>query len=294
MAGEGLGGVRVAQALRVGQHIRRRGEDVEQGAQVLAAGTRLTPQALGLAAAVGAAQLTVVRRPRVALLCTGDELVMPGQPLRPGEIYNSNRFTLRALLDMAGCETRDLGTVPDDLAATRSALTDAARGCDLIISAGGVSVGEEDHLKPALESLGRLALWQVAIKPGKPLALGAVRRDDGSEALYLGLPGNPVSAFITFVLAVRPLLQALQGLDTSPPRTESRRADFDWPRPDRRREFLRVRGQADGSLALFPNQSSGVLTSLVWGDGLIDNPPGQVIRSGDQVRFLSWSECLNP
>ena len=286
------GGVRVNVVPEAGQWIRRRGEDVRRGSVVLARGARLTPQALGLAASVGAATLAVARRPRVALFSTGDELVMPGEALRPGAIYNSNRFTLSGLVRTFGCEVIDLGIVPDTLAATRAALRRAAVGCDLIVSSGGVSVGEEDHLRPAVQAEGRVDLWQVAIKPGKPLAFGEVRREDGSSAWFLGLPGNPVSSFITFLLAVRPLLLRLQGASPAPPVALWGEAAFDWPRPDRRREFLRVRRDAEGTLALFPNQSSGVLTSTVWGDGLVDNPPGQAIRRGDRVRYLPFAELL--
>lgn len=290
------GGIRVREAPQAGQWIRRRGEDVRAGRTVLGAGTRLTPQALGLAATVGAAALTVVRRPRVALFSTGDELIMPGavapQDLPPGAIYNSNRFTLRGLLQAAGCEVTDLGIVPDRLDATRAALREAAAGHDLILTSGGVSVGEEDHIKPAVAAEGRIELWQVAIKPGKPLAFGAVRRGDGREALFVGLPGNPVSSFVTFVLAVRAVLNVLQGADPALPKPLPMTAGFDWPKPDRRREFLRVRVGADGALELFANQSSGVLTSVVWADGLVDNPPGQAIRAGDRVRYLPLSTLV--
>ena len=286
------GGVRIDTVPAPGQWVRRQGEDVRCGSVVLARGTKLTPQALGLAASVGAATLEVARRPRVGLMSTGDELAMPGEPLRPGAIYNSNRFTLRALVQAAGCECEDLGIVPDSLAATRDALCRAAAGCDLVVSSGGVSVGEEDHLRPAVQAEGRLDLWQVAIKPGKPLAFGDLRRSDGSNAWFIGLPGNPVSSFITFLLAVRPVLLRLQGGQPQLPAAIAARADFDWPRPDRRREFLRVRRNADGALELFANQSSGVLTSTVWGDGVVDNPPGQPIRRGDAVRYLPFAELL--
>ena len=287
------GAVRVNAQPPAGQWIRRRGEDVRAGSVVLSRGTRLTPQALGLAASVGAAALTVLRRPRVALFSTGDELVMPGEPLKPGAIYNSNRYTLRALLQAAGCEVSDLGIVPDRLDATRDALRSAAAGHDLILTSGGVSVGEEDHLRPAAQAEGRLDLWQIAIKPGKPLAFGAVRRQGGGEALLIGLPGNPVSSFVTFLLAVRPVLLALQGIEQHEPVGLTLRADFDWPKPDARREFLRARRNADGGLDLFANQSSGVLTSAVWADGLIDNPPGQAIARGDAVRFVPFGEWMS-
>jgi len=300
VAGDSLGSVRINTPPAAGQWIRRRGEDVMQGAEVLGAGTRLTPQALGLAASVGAAQLQVCRRPRVALFSTGDELVMPGQPLKPGAIYNSNRFTLRGLLQAAGCDVVDLGIVPDNLDSTRQALRRAAAGNDLILTSGGVSVGEEDHLKPAVQAEGWLEAWQVAMKPGKPLAFGAVRHDGAAapadassgvgvgvgETLFIGLPGNPVSSFVTFLLAVAPVLRALQGCPAALPQAVAVRADFDWPRPDKRREFLRARFNAAGGVELFPNQSSGVLTSAVWADGLVDNPSNQVVQRGDTVRLL--------
>ena len=285
--------VRVNAVPTPGQWIRRRGEDVQSGAEVLAAGTRLTPQALGLAAAVGAAHLRVARRPRVALFSTGDELVMPGEPLKPGAIYNSNRYTLRGLIQALGCECVDLGIVPDRLDATRAALRDAAEDSDLIVTSGGVSVGEEDHLRPAVQAEGRLDLWQIAIKPGKPLAFGEVQRGDAGSAWFIGLPGNPVSSFITFLLAVRPVLLRLQGATELVPRGFPMRADFDWPRPDKRREFLRVRRNERGGLDLFPNQSSGVLTSAVWGDGVVDTPSGQAIKAGEMVTYLPFSEWLS-
>jgi molybdopterin molybdotransferase len=285
----------------LGLSIRRRGEDVRAGAVVLPAGTRLTPQALGLAASAGAATLAVARRPRVALFSTGDELVMPGEvapdQMKPGAIYNSNRYTLRALIQALGCECSDLGIVPDRLDATREALRHAARQHDLIVTSGGVSVGEEDHIKPAVEAEGRLDLWQMSMKPGKPLAFGVVHRGAASSAqapaYFIGLPGNPVSSFVTFFLVVRPVLLHLQGVVDWQVRPTPMRADFDWPRPDKRREFLRVRRNATGGLDLFPNQGSGVLTSVVWGDGVVDNPPGQAIRTGDTVHYLPYSELLS-
>ena len=302
-AGQGLGQVCINTLPKPGQWIRRQGEDVQHGAEVLAAGVRLTPQALGLAASVGASRLSVRRRPRVALFSTGDELVMPGESLRPGAIYNSNRFMLRGLLQAAGCEVSDLGIVPDRLDATRAALRHAAQGNDLILSSGGVSVGEEDHIKPAVRAEGWLEAWALAIKPGKPLAFGAVRRDESassavrreggeSEALFIGLPGNPVSSFVTFLLAVAPVLRAIQGCPQALPPAVSVRADFDWPQPDKRREFLRARFNAQGGVELFANQSSGVLTSAVWADGLVDNPSGQVVRRGDTVRLLLLSSLI--
>ena len=278
-----------------GAWIRRVGEDIRRGSTILPAGLRLTPQALGLAASVGLASLPVRPRLRVACFFTGDELAMPGEPLAPGAIYNSNRFVLGALLRRLGCEVTDLGIVPDTLAATREALREAARASDLIVTSGGMSVGEEDHVKPALEAEGELRTWQVAIKPGKPLAWGRVRRDAGAPgegAHFIGLPGNPVSSFVTFLLLVRPFVLRLQGVGDVAPHALALRADFDWPKPDRRREFLRARLNDAGGLDLFPNQGSAVMTSTVWADGLIDNPPSQPIRRGDVVRFLPYGGLM--
>ena len=228
----------------------------------------------------------------MAIFSTGDELMMPGEPLRPGAIYNSNRFVLRGLAQSAGCEVTDLGIVPDRLQATRDALRRAAADNDLIVTSGGVSVGEEDHLKPAAMAEGDVEHWQIAMKPGKPLAFGHIRRADGGAALLVGLPGNPVSSFITWLVAVGTVLRALQGRPAGMPAGLPLRAAFAWPKPDRRREFLRVRLREDGQLDLYDNQSSGVLTSAVWADGLVDNPAGQAIAIGDTVRFLPLSELI--
>lgn len=275
-----------------GQWIRRAGEDVTRSSVVLARGARLSPAGLGMAAGVGLSEVNVARRPRVALLSTGDELVMPGTvapaDMPAGAIYNSNRFFLRAMLLRLGCVVSDLGIVPDDRAATVDALRGASLAHDLILTSGGVSVGEEDHIRPAVQSLGALDLWQIAIKPGKPFAYGHV-----GAAHFIGLPGNPVSSFVTFALLVRPFLLRMQGAAQLAPITVSARADFAWPRADRRREFLRVRRNQQGGLDLFANQSSGVLTSAVWGDGLVDNAPGATIAPGDTVRFIALSDLLN-
>jgi molybdopterin molybdotransferase len=271
-----------------GAWVRRAGVDVEAGQTVLAPGTRLRPQDLGLAASVGVGALTVYRRMRVAVFFTGDELVMPGEPLPPGRIYNSNRFVLRGLLEKLGCEVVDLGIVPDDRQRTREAFASAAVGADLIITSGGVSVGEEDHVRPAVEAEGRLEMWHIAMKPGKPLAFGHVR-----DVPFLGLPGNPVSSFVTFLLFARPFILRRQGVLNVRARALTLPADFDLPRGDKRREFLRARMNERGALELFGNQNSAVLNSAVWADGLIDNPPGQAIRRGDAVRFLPYSELLS-
>ena len=299
-AGDGPGQVRIQAVPRPGQWIRRAGEDITRGSVVLAAGTRLTPAELGLAASIGLHQLRVARRPRVALFSTGDELVMPGEvppeQMRPGSIYNSNRFFLRAMLLRLGCEVTDFGIVPDRREATIDALRTASAAHDLILTSGGVSVGEEDHIKPAVEALGTLELWQLAMKPGKPFAYGQIPRsgnDDSGAAHFMGLPGNPVSSFLTFALLVRPFVLRLQGVRDVAPQSIAARADFTWPKADKRREFLRVRHNAAGGLDLFHNQSSGVLTSAAWGDGVVDNPAGQTIAPGDTVRFIAFAELLS-
>jgi len=286
-----FGRVRIDAAPAAGQWIRRAGEDVASGDVVLRRGERLTPQALGLAASVGMDALEVSKRPRVALLSTGDELVMPGevapQDMKPGAIYNSNRFFMRALLTRLGCEVSDLGIVPDKRDATIEALRQAADRNDLIVTTGGVSVGEEDHIKAAVQWLGSLELWSLSMKPGKPFAYGRI-----GNAHVTGLPGNPVSSFLTFLLLVRPFLLTLQGASRVAPQPVPMRADFDWPRADRRREFLRARRNGQGGLDLFPNQSSGVLTSTVWGDGVIDTPAGQPFKAGDTVQFIPFATLL--
>ncbi|WP_093051051.1 gephyrin-like molybdotransferase Glp [Variovorax sp. YR634] len=292
-----LGSVRIAIVPAAGQWIRRAGEDVASGDVVLKQGERLTPAALGLAASVGFHKLQVARKPRVAMLSTGDELVMPGEvapdAMKPGAIYNSNRFFMRALLHRLGCEVNDLGIVPDDREATIAALRNAAEASDLIITTGGVSVGEEDHIRAALQSLGELQLWSLSMKPGKPFAYGSIARSNGQGACHVtGLPGNPVSSFLTFLMLVRPFLLTLQGATRVAPEAVKMRADFDWLRADKRREFLRARRNAAGGLDLFGNQSSGVLTSMVWGDGVVDNPSGQTIKSGDTVNFIPFASLL--
>ncbi len=290
--------VRFLAPAMAGQWVRRSGEDVRTGDAVLKRGQKLGPAELGLAASLGLAHLQVMSRPKVALFSTGDELVMPGEvapaDMPPGAIYNSNRFFLRALLHRLGCEVSDLGIVPDRREATIAALKTAADHHDLIVTSGGVSVGEEDHVKPAVQALGALALWQIAMKPGKPFAYGHVRRETApGMAHFVGLPGNPVSSFMTFLLLVKPVILALQGAEQRAPVCMPVPAHFDVPKADKRREFLRVRRNAQGGLDLFPNQSSGVLTSVVWGDGVVDNPAGQTIAHGDLVSFWPFAEWLS-
>lgn len=278
----------VNQVPRPGEWIRRMGEDILAGAQILATGTRLRAQEVGLAASVGVPAVSVFRRLKVAIFFTGDELVMPGEPLPDGAIYNSNRFVLNALLQRMGCEVTDLGIVPDSLEATRAALRQAAQGHDLIITSGGVSVGEEDHVKPAVEAEGALELWNIAMKPGKPLAHGRV-----GEAAFVGLPGNPVSTFLVFLLMVRPFVLRCQGVTEVLPRPLQLRADFDWLKPIRRREFIRVKVNGEGGLECYPNQSSGVLTSTSWADGVAEVPAQTPIRRGETVTYYPFADMMD-
>jgi len=268
-----------------GEWVRLTGSDIPAGGDVLPAGIRLRPQDTGLAASVGIASLPVFRLLRVGLFFTGDELVMPGDPLPPGRIYNSSRFTLNGLARIFGCETRDYGIVADSLDATREMLRRAAAECDVIVTSGGVSVGDADFVKPAVEAEGELLMWKIAMKPGRPLAFGRV-----GKAAFLGLPGNPVSSFVTFLIFVRPFLLRTQGIDDVQARAFAARADFDWPEPDLRREFLRVKWNARGGLDLYPTQDSAVLMSTAWADGLVDNPAEHPIRAGDVVKFMPYSE----
>jgi molybdopterin molybdotransferase len=268
-----------------GEWVRRKASDIAKGAQILAPGIRLRPQDTGLAASVGIKNLPVRRRVRLGLFFTGDELVMPGDPLPPGRIYNSNRFTLNGLAGIFGCEVLDYGIVPDTLEATRAVLRRAAAECDVIVTSGGVSVGDADFVKPAVEAEGSLLMWKIAMKPGRPLAFGKV-----GQAAFIGLPGNPVSSFVTFLIFVRPFLLKTQGIAAVMPRAIAARADFDWREPDARREFLRVKWNAAGGLEIYPTQDSAVMTSTAWADGLVDNPPNHAIARGEMVRFLPYSE----
>jgi molybdopterin molybdotransferase len=270
---------------KAAEWIRYAASDVKKGGEILPAGKRLLPQDTGLAASVGIASLPVFRKVKLGLFFTGDELVMPGEPLAPGRIYNSNRFTLRGLAEVFGCELRDYGIVPDSLEATRAVLRKAAGECDVIVTSGGVSVGDADFVKPAVEAEGKLLMWKIAMKPGRPLAFGTV-----GEAAFIGLPGNPVSSFVTFLIFVRPFLLRTQGRSDPHPNSIAARADFDWAEPDARREFLRVKWNAQGGLDLYPTQDSAVLTSTAWADGLVDNPAQHAIHKGDSVRFLPYSE----
>ncbi|KJK19318.1 molybdopterin molybdotransferase MoeA [Pseudomonas sp. B21-012] len=277
--------VRFTEALRVGQNIRPQGQETRAGEAVLAAGTRLGPIELGLAASLGCAELTVVRRVKVAVLSTGDELVEPGLPLGPGQIYNSNRRLLGSWLQRLGCEVIDAGILADDLEKTRNCLA-ALQGVDLILSTGGVSVGEADYLGIALREEGELSLWKLAIKPGKPLTFGHYK-----GVPVIGLPGNPASTLVTFGLLTRPYLLRRQGVTEVTPLQFAVPAGFDWPKAGTRREYLRGRLE-QGSALIYKNQSSGVLRSAAWAEGLVEVREGQTPGKGDIVQFIPLSELL--
>lgn len=270
-----------------GMNIRRRGEEIAPDDLVLPAGARLGAAALGLAASLGLEELCVYRRLRVALLSTGSELVEPGQPLSAGQIYNSNRPALRALLEDLGCEVSDLGITPDSLPATVAILREAASH-DLVITSGGVSVGEEDHVRAAVNELGTLDLWAINIKPGKPFALGRI-----GEADFIGLPGNPVSSFVTFALLARPFILRRQCVQQVSPLRLALPAAFAWPGKSKRREFPRAALDATGRVVLLEQQGSAMLTSLVTAEGLVDLAPGQVVNPGDAVSFIPLGGLIN-
>jgi molybdopterin molybdotransferase len=268
-----------------GQNIRPQGQETRTGDKVLAAGTRLGPIELGLAASLGLASLQVVRRVRVAVLSTGDELIEPGQPLGPGQIYNSNRVLLCSWLKRLECDVVDAGILPDDLEKTRLALG-ALNDVDLILSTGGVSVGEADFLGHALREEGELSLWKLAIKPGKPLTFGHFR-----GVPVIGLPGNPASTLVTFALLARPYLLRRQGVADVTPLQFPVPAGFAWTKPGNRREYLRGRLE-QGRAVFYKNQSSGVLRSAAWADGLIEVLEGSTVAEGDWVNFIPLSEVL--
>ena len=274
------------------QNIRPAGNDIKIDDKILDQGCLLRPQALGLAASIGLQSLSVFQKIRVGIFFTGDELVEPGEALAPGKIYDSNRYTLHGMLQKLGCDIVDLGLVGDTLEATKAAMLEATGKADLVVTCGGVSVGEEDHVRIAIEQLGDLHLWRLAIKPGKPLAFGKI-----NQTPFIGLPGNPVSVFATFMLFVSPVIKTLQGRYWQKPTAIPVTAGFDWPKPDSRREFLRARLEQDEDLALvariYPNQDSGVLTSTAWAQGFVEIAEGATVKTGDEVNYLPFSEFLD-
>jgi molybdopterin molybdotransferase len=272
----------------LGSNIRDAGEDIKFNSTILNTGHQLRSQDLGLLASIGVASVEVYRRLKVAVFFTGDEIKEPGEVLGPGQIYNSNRATLTAMLDRWGCEVIDLGNVQDTLEATVEAFKEASHVADLIMTSGGVSVGEEDHIRPALELLGKLDIWRISIKPGKPLAFGSI-----NEVPFIGLPGNPVSVFATCCVLARPYIRAVQGMPFTSVKGISVQAGFELGYTVRRREYLRVRlelnGKNEQNLVLFENQSSGVLTSASWADGFAVIEVGSNVSEGDDMEFIPFS-----
>ena len=277
--------------LAPGTFVRPRGNDIRSGAEVLAAGTRIRPQEMGVAASVGIDRIEVRRRPRVAIVSSGDELRLPGEPLGPGQVYNSNRFTLIGLLERLGCDVVDLGLVADTFEATRAALLEGADRADVLITTGGVSVGEEDHVRRALESIGELEMWKVRVKPGKPLVYGRIGACD-----LLGLPGNPVSALVTFCLFVRPFVLRRLGAARVFPVPVRVAARFEWPRPGGRREYARARlvmaGNGEAGAEIHTRQGSDVLSATAWATGLVEIAEGTTVAPGDGVRYYSFGDLL--
>lgn len=279
------GRVSINTEVRAASNIRRAGEDIADGSTVLKTGQRIRPQEMGLLASVGCAEFKVKRQLKVAVFFTGDEIVSPGQPLQAGQIYNSNQYTITGFLQALNVEIINLGMVADTLEDTVRVLQQAASAADLVVTSGGVSVGEEDYVRLALEQLGKLSMWRIAMKPGKPVAFGKV-----GQALFLGLPGNPVSVFVTGLLFARPLILKLQGAtQTAAPKLMAT-ANFDWPGGGRQ-EYLRVRIDNTGNApvaCLYPHQGSGVLSSASWSDGLVEAAVNQPIKSGDKVSYIPF------
>ncbi len=279
----------VNQVPTAGQHVRLKGSDLLEGKAILAAGSRFSAAAMGLAASVGIDRVPVFRRLKVAIFFTGSELVMPGQTLPPGHIYNSNRYVMRGFFRDLGVEIIDLGIIQDDRQATRDALRRAAAEADLIVTSGGMSEGDEDHVTAAVQAEGHIDVWKIASKPGKPRAFGGVsagKPGDGREAAFIGLPGNPVSVWSGLLTLVAPFLRRCQGLSVIEPDRQKLRADFSYMVKGNRMEFVRVRRNVKGGLDIYPTQDSAIISSAVWSDGVASIPAGATILPGDIVEYL--------
>jgi len=276
--------IKITGPIPVGQNIRKAGEDIAIGDILLKAGTKLKPQDIGLIASVGIGEISVYKRLRVGVFFTGDELREPGETLEPGQIYNSNRHTLRGLLENLNCEVVDFGTIEDTLEATKTAMLKASESTDLVMTSGGVSVGEEDYVRIALEEIGQLNLWRINIKPGKPLAFGNI----GGKP-FLGMPGNPVSVLVTFCIFARPFILQKQGASETRANSFMVAADFEWLKAGKRHEYVRARVE-NNVIKLFPHQGSGVLTSTSWANGLAVIPEGVTVKRNDLVEFIPFSE----
>jgi len=278
--------VKITGPISTGSNVRNAGEDIRIGNTILKMGTKLEPQDVGLTASVGIAKITVFKRLKVGIFFTGDELREPGETLEPGQIYNSNRHTMRGLLENLNCEVIDLGTVKDTLEATKSAMLEAAKVADVVMTSGGVSVGEEDYIRIALEEIGQLDLWRINIKPGKPLAFGKI-----GDTPFLGMPGNPVSVFATFCIFARPFILRKQGVSEIKANSFMVPAAFEWKKAGGRNEYVRARIK-NGVIELYPNQSSGVLTSTSWANGLAFLPANSAVKMGDLIEFTPFSELI--
>lgn len=285
------GRVRLPASLKRGANARPRGEDIARGSEALPAGRRLGPREVALAAALGVAELEVRRRPKVAVFSTGDEILNPGAPLAPASLYDSNRFSLMAMLGRAGCDVTDLGILRDDRGLITERLAEAAAGHDLIVTSGGVSTGDEDHVKAAVSARGSLVFWRLAIKPGRPVAMGVI-----AGTPFVGLPGNPVAVFITWAHVLRPLVAALTGAAIGPATAQTVTADFDYRKKVGRREYVRVSLETgpNGLVARkYPVDGAGVLTSLTRTDGLVElSEETTAVAPGDLVRFLDYRLIL--
>lgn len=284
------GKIEIYRPIALNENIRPKGNDIQSGDVILPKGRQLQPQDIALAASVGVNKLAVFNKIRVGVFFTGDELVEPGEVLKAGQIFNSNRYALVALLNNLGCEVVNLGNIKDTFDATCQALEKLKLDCDLIITTGGVSVGEEDHVKPAVETLGQLDLWRIKMKPGKPLAFGKIE-----NCAFIGLPGNPVSAMVTFLLFARPFIKKMQGASHYLNTSFKVVANFDWYRAKPRREFVRVRLERASSpmqANQYPKQGSDVLSSMVWADGLVEIPEKTTFKSGETVNFYPFNEMM--
>ncbi len=274
----------MTESISAGENIRRAGEDIRTGDAILKAGIKLKPQDIGLAASVGVGEVSAFKRLKVGVFFTGDELREPGEALAPGQIYNSNRHTLRGLLENLNCEVIDLGTVEDTLEAAKNAMLKAAELSDLVMTSGGVSVGEEDYIRIALEEIGQLEMWRINIKPGKPLAFGKV-----GNTPFFGMPGNPVSVFATFCIFARPFILQKQGANNTKANSFMVPAAFEWTKAGKRNEYVRARVE-NGVIELFPNQGSGVLTSTSWANGLAFIPADTIVKPQELIEFIPFSE----
>lgn len=280
--------ITVKRAINLNENIRPTGNDILKDNVILSSGRQIKPQDISLAASVGVGELVVFKKIKVGVFFTGDELVEPGNPLTPGKIYNSNRYALVALLKQVGCDVINLGNIEDKLDATCEALEALESQCDLIMTTGGVSVGEEDHVKPAVEKLGELNLWKIRMKPGKPLAYGKVK-----QTPFIGLPGNPVSSFVTFCIFSLPFIKKMQGNSNYESKILKVKTNFDCKRAKPRREYARVRidHSTETPLAsLFPKQGSDVMSSVVWADGIVEIPENTTFETGTILNYYSMSE----